>query len=386
MAPIWLRHWGWMMDAPDLQSVLARFLTPELRLSARQWQVCSPIQQCRTEALGGLQWQCDQCAYAVPRYHACRDRHCPRCQWRASRRWCEQQQAAVLPVAYYHLVFTLPDRLNPWVQLHPAVIYRLLFQSAWATLKAFAADPRRLGGELGMTAVLHTWGQNLSRHVHLHCLIPGGVLCTDGAWKASRGHYLFPVRALSRYFRGHLVSGLRTARRQGELARIDRPGDVDTTLAALMRTDWVVYSKACVAHTDRVVAYLARYSHRIAISDRRLVAIEDDRVAFRYKDYRDRDRQKLMWLSGVEFVRRFLLHVLPKGFMRLRHYGFLANRCRAEKLRRIRSALAAPPKAPAVVEAAAATGPTAAGYPCPRCRQGVLRVAHCLAPSRRDSG
>jgi hypothetical protein len=292
----------------------------------------------------------------------------------------------VLPVAYYHLVFTLPDRLNPWVQLHPAVIYRLLFQSAWATLKAFAADPRRLGGELGMTAVLHTWGQNLSRHVHLHCLIPGGVLCTDGAWKASRGHYLFPVRALSRYFRGHLVSGLRTARRQGELARIDRPGDVDTTLAALMRTDWVVYSKACVAHTDRVVAYLARYSHRIAISDRRLVAIEDDRVAFRYKDYRDRDRQKLMWLSGVEFVRRFLLHVLPKGFMRLRHYGFLANRCRAEKLRRIRSALAAPPKAPAVVEAAAATGPTAAGYPCPRCRQGVLRVAHCLAPSRRDSG
>jgi len=371
------------MSAADLQTILGNFLNRDQRLSPRQWQVCSHLQTCRTAALGGLKMHCDHCDYDVPQYHACRDRHCPRCQQRASRRWCESQQAAVLPVTYYHLVFTLPHTLNPWVQLHPQVIYGLLFQCVWATLKAFAGDPKRLSGELGMTAVLHTWGQNLSQHVHLHCLIPGGALSAQGQWHPAKSNYLFPVRALSRVFRGKLVSALRAAARRGELHRVTRPGDIDHTLAALMQTEWVVYSKACVSRTESVVAYLARYSHRIAISDRRIVDVDEEQVVFRYKDYRDHDKSKVMRLSGVEFIRRFLLHVLPKGFMRLRHYGFLANRYRAEKLKQIRGMLAQGNAAPTtdVTPDAPFTG-----YPCPRCHQGIVHVICTLAPMRWDGG
>lgn len=371
------------MEAIDLQGVLSHFLHREQRLHARQWQVCSHIQSCRTAALGGLKLHCNQCDYTRPQYHACRDRHCPRCQQRASRRWCEQQQAAVLPVTYYHLVFTLPHTLNPWVQLHPEIIYGLLFKNVWATLKSFAADPKRLGGELGMTAVLHTWGQNLSRHVHLHCLIPGGALSADGEWKCAKGNYLFPVRALSRVFRGKMVSALRAASRQGELHRSTRPGDIDNTLQTLMQTEWVVYSKECVSHTDTVVAYLARYSHRIAISDGRIVGLDGDQVALRYKDYRDHDKPKVMRLSGAEFIRRFLLHVLPKGFMRLRHFGFLANRCRAEKLKRIRAVLE---QVTELLTANITADAPFAGYPCPKCPQGFVRVLYLLAPVRWEGG
>ena len=371
------------MSAADLQSILGRFLNRDQRLSPRQWQVCSHLQTCRTAALGGLKLHCDHCDYNVPQYHACRDRHCPRCQQRASRRWCESQQAAVLPVTYYHLVFTLPHVLNPWVQLHPQVIYSLLFQNVWATLKAFATDLKRLGGEPGMTAVLHTWGQNLSQHVHLHCLVPGGVLNPAGQWQPARGNYLFPVRALSRVFRGKMVSALRARYQQGELHRITRPGDVDATLETLMQTEWVVYSKACVSRTDTVVAYLARYSHRIAISDQRIVDVDEEQVVFRYKDYRDHDKSKVIRLSGVEFIRRFLLHVLPKGFMRLRHYGFLANRCRVEKLKIIRGVLA---QGNASSTAEVTPDAPFAGYPCPKCRQGFVHVIYTLAPIRRESG
>jgi hypothetical protein len=373
------------MEAINLQAVLSRFLDHDQRLSPRQWQVCSHIRSCRTAALGGLQLHCDHCDYELPQYHACRDRHCPRCQQRASRRWCERQQAGVLPVSYYHLVFTVPHTLNPWVQLHPQVIYGLLFQSVWATLTAFAADPKRLGGELGMTAVLHTWGQNLSRHVHLHCLIPGGALSAGGQWRRAKSNYLFPVRALSRVFRGKMVSALRVAARQGELQRLTRPGDIDNTLASLMQTDWVVYSKACVSHADSVVAYLARYSHRIAIHDRRILGLEDDQVAFRYKDYRDHDTTKVMRLSGTEFVRRFLLHVLPKGFMRLRHYGFLANRSRAEKLKQIRAVLAQGEESSTTTAEPTPETPVA-GYPCPKCPEGRVHVLYPLAPLRWEGG
>jgi Putative transposase len=236
-----------------------------------------------------------------------------------------------------------------------------------------------------MTAVLHTWGQNLSQHVHLHCLIPGGALSAQGQWHAAKSNYLFPVRALSRVFRGKMVSALRMAARQGELQRVTRPGDIDTTLASLMQTDWVVYSKACVSHTDSVVAYLARYSHRIAISDRRILGLDGDRVAFRYKDYRDHDTAKVMWLSGVEFIRRFLLHVLPKGFMRLRHFGFLANRGRAEKLKQIRGVLAQGEESPAASAEVTLAVPFA-GYPCPKCHQGIVHVVYPLAPLRWEGG
>ena len=260
------------------------------------------------------------------------------------------------------------------------MIYGLLFRCVWATLKRFATNARRLGGELGMTAVLHTWGQNLGQHVHLHCLIPGGTLSPGGQWRQAGGDYLFPVRALSRAFRGKLVSALRTAAQHGELHRITWPGDIDNTLGGLMQTEWVVYSKPCVSHTESVVAYLARYSHRIAISDQRLLGTEDGQVVFQYKVYRDHDTQKVMRLSGVEFIRRFLLHVLPKGLMRLRHYGFLANCCRAKKLARIRIALAQDPATSPAAEDT--TGTVCDGYPCPKCHRGIMRVLTLLPPLR----
>ena len=235
-----------------------------------------------------------------------------------------------------------------------------------------------------MTAVLHTWGQTLTQHVHLHCLIPGGALSPQGQWNRAKSNYLFPVRALSRHVRGHMVSALRGAAQHGELQRITHPGDIDQTLDTLMHQDWVVYSKSCVSHTDTVVAYLARYSHRIAINEHRLVAMDETRVAFRYKAYRDRDQQKVMWLSGSEFIRRFLLHVLPKGLMRIRHFGFLANRCRINKLARIRAALTRPTDNPAVLD-------KAVNLPedrllCPKCTLGWLCVIHAVAPVRWKGG
>ena len=228
----------------DLQRVLATFL-PRYRhehaLHPRQRQVCAHIRDCRTAALGGLVEGCERCEYqSPPRFNSCRDRHCPKCQGRAAAQWGERQRERLLPVTYYHLVFTVPDALNPWVQLCPRVLYAQLFASAWATLSAFAANPRRLGGQLGATLVLHTWGRTLIQHVHLHCLVPGGVLTAAGEWCPAKGAYLFPVRALSRRFRGHFVAGLRRRQRAGELERLD-PEAVDGMLDALMASDWVVY-------------------------------------------------------------------------------------------------------------------------------------------------
>ncbi|WP_456371775.1 IS91 family transposase, partial [Thiolapillus sp.] len=336
------------MNKPlTLQGVLQQHFVDYTRthpVDSHRLKVCRHLQSCHTPVLGGMQYQCNHCHHQVPQYHSCRDRHCPQCQGRASRRWSEQQQQATLPVTYYHLVFTLPHALNGWVQLHPEVMYTLLFQTAWHTLKTFAADPKRLGGQLGMTAVLHTWGQNLSQHVHLHCLVPGGALTEDETWHAARSTYLFPVRALSRHFRGKMVSRLRACAKAGKLGRITRADEIDNLLDQLMEKDWVIYSKPSLDRTQAVINYLARYSHKIAISDHRLIEIKGDQVHFRYKDYRD-DRLKIMKLHHEEFIRRFLMHVLPKGFMRIRHYGFLANRCRQAALARIRKILEQPVEA-----------------------------------------
>ena len=374
-----------MTDAPSLQAV-ARACLGDLDqggLNRRQWQVCHHILDCRTAALGGFALACDRCADTPVLYHACRDRHCPRCQRRASQDWCARQRAAVLPVTYHHLVFTLPHTLDGWVEVHPREVYALLFETAWATLSAFGADPKRLDGQMGMTAVLHSWGQTLVRHVHLHCLVPGGAFSAGGAWHPARSTYLFPVRALSRHFRGRFVSRLRRAYAAGELPRIRDRVEVDRVLQALMDTDWVVYSKPCLARTETVVDYLGRYSHRIALSDSRILDFEGGQVALSYKDYRDGDRRKVMTLTGEELLRRFLLHVLPKGFMRVRHFGFLANRCRARRLVAIRTALEAPaPEAAGPQENSA----TFDGHPCPRCRQGRLHVTGRFAPKPRERG
>jgi len=369
-----------MAEAATVQQALRQFLHEET-LDGHRRRVCNHLQACRTEVLGGMQVQCEACGWEQPWYHGCRDRHCPQCQSRATRAWAERQQDALLPVRYFHVVFTLPHALNGWVQLHPEVLYPLLFRTIWDTLRRFGQDPRRLGGELGMTAVLHTWGQNLGQHVHLHCLIPGGALQPDGHWKPSRGHTLFPVRALSRRFRGAMVAALRRAANEGALHRVTRPGEIDAVLDRLMATEWVVYTKDCLDHSATVVDYLARYTHRIAISNARILDIDAREVTFRYTDYGDHDRTKVMRLEGEEFVRRFLLHILPKGLMRVRHYGFLANRCRKAKLARIRSALNAPsPEASADPEG----GREPATYPCPRCRVGRVHVLQVLAPQSRD--
>ncbi|RKZ99973.1 MAG: IS91 family transposase [Gammaproteobacteria bacterium] len=366
----------------DLQQVLHQFLPgycEKHTLSPRQAEICTHIRACRTEALGGVQLHCDHCDYEQPWYCACRDRHCPKCQWRATEAWCDKQCQSVLPVTYYHLVFTLPHDLNLWVQLHPEVIYHLLFKAVWATLKAFGADPKRLGGQLGMTAVLHTWGQQLWRHVHLHCLIPGGALDEAGQWHAARSNYLFPDRALSRHFRGRMVSELRKAYKKGDLGRITRPGEVDRVLDHLMEIGWVVYTKPWIQDAETVVAYLARYTHRIAISDARIGEIFGDEVAVSYKDYQDKDRWKSMNLAGEELIRRFLLHILPKGLMRVRHYGYLANRCRKEKLAKIRAWLGQQPAEEATDESAQVKE---SDWPCPECHRGVMRVILELPPIR----
>ena len=344
------------------------------KLDRQRLKVCGHLMNCHTPALGGIQYQCDHCDTVVPLYHSCRDRHCPQCQLQASHRWSERQQQDILPVTYYHLIFTLPHDLNGWVQLHPEVVYKLLFKVAWQTLNAFAADPKRLGGKLGMTAVMHTWGQDLGQHVHLHCLIPGGVLTEGNEWRAASSTWLFPVRALSRHFRGKMVSALRECANAGELNRVTHVGEIDTMLDGLMKKEWNVYSKPCLNHTENIIGYLARYSHRIAISDQRIIGIENDEVHFRYTDYRD-NQSKIMKLERREFIRRFLMHILPKGLMRIRHYGLLANRCRKASLKAIRKILAQPAE---IAKKQHGDEPTA--YPCPKCKKGHLIAIYEINP------
>ena len=371
--------------ATDLQTVLNRFLARYRQdhvLSPREAEVVRHIQACRTEALGGVQLHCDHCDYEQPWYCACRDRHCPKCQWRATEAWQVKQHANVLPVTYYHIVFTVPHELNDWAARYPALIYRLLFQAVWATLKAFGADPKRLGGQLGATLVLHTWGQQLWRHVHLHCLVPGGAVDQDGNWHAAKSTYLFPDRALARHVRGKLVSLLRRAYQKGELAERNA-GEVDKTLDTLMAQDWVVYTKPWLKKPETVMDYLARYTFRTALSDARIQAITEEAVALSYKDYRDHNRWKTLQLTGEELIRRFVQHVLPKGLMRIRHYGFLANRCRKEKLAQIRAVLGRPAETAATP---ADNEPRPETWPCPHCHRGQLRPVGNLAPVRLNGG
>jgi hypothetical protein len=376
-----------MTEPTSLQSVLRAHLarySSTRTLSPRQWQICHHILDCRTAAMGGQRLACDQCDSTRLYYHACRDRHCPRCQRRASEHWCERQRANVLPVTYYHMVFTLPHELNGWVEVHPRQIYALLFESVWATMRAFGEDPKRLNGQIGMSAMLHTWGQNLSRHVHLHCLVPGGALTKAGQWCAATSTYLFPVRALSRHVRGGFVSRLRQAIHRGELHRLtDSP---DAMLTALMAKDWVVYAKPCLTRTETVIDYLGRYSHRIALSDARLIGNDGEQIALRYKDYRDNGTNKVMQLSGEELIRRFLLHVLPKGLMRIRHYGYLANRCRAQRLITIRKAIAEQRQQPILAPPGPPEKPSPLqGCKCTACQPGWLYVVALVRP-RRDPG
>ena len=346
-------------------------------ISLDQLKVMSAIERCRSAALGGHMLCCEDCAEVQIAYNSCRNRHCPKCQGSAARRWLEARQADLLPVDYYHVVFTLPAPISAIAYHNKAVIYALLFKAATETLLTIAADPKRLGARLGITAVLHTWGSALTHHPHLHCIVPGGGLSLDGArWVACKGGFFLPVRVLSRLFRRLFLEQLSAAHHAGLLQFFgaDRPladaGAFAAYLAPLRKIEWVVYAQRPFAGPEAVLAYLSRYTHRVAISNSRLIACDERGVTFKWKDYRAkrRHRYKTMTLTTPEFIRRFLIHVLPAGFHRIRHYGLLANPVRAKQLPRLRALLAnhsadAVAPTPAVV----ADEPTISTYTCPHC-------------------
>lgn len=313
----------------------------EGHLSLAQRRVMTAIEICRTEALGGHVERCDDCAHMRVAYNSCRNRHCPKCQWSAAQRWMEARAAELLPVPYYHVVFTLPTALAAIAFQNKARVYGLLFQAAAETLTTIAGDARHLGAEIGLTAVLHTWGQNLDHHPHVHCIVPGGGLSSDReCWVACRPGFFLPVRVLSRLFRRLFLEGLASAfdagqlQFFGELIALKERGAFLAYLAPCRRQEWVVYAKQPFAGPAQVLAYLARYTHRVAIGNGRLVELTDERVSFRWKDYRanGRSKGKVMTLAAGEFMRRFLMHVLPDGFHRIRHYGLFANGRRVENL------------------------------------------------------
>jgi hypothetical protein len=367
----------------ELASIVRAAATPYLRehcLYGQQQRALDAIAHCRTPAMGATVSRCDRCSEVEVRYHSCRNRHCPKCQTLAKERWLAARTAELLPVPYFHVVFTLPHALNLFAQGQPRLIYTLLFNSAAATLQRFAEDPKWLGAQLGVTMILHTWSQTLEQHLHVHCLISAGGLTTTAQWRASKPHFLFPVRALSRVFRGKLLSSLSEAQAGGAL-QLGQAGLRPEAFAALLRglrsQEWVVYAKQPFAGPQQVLAYLARYTHRIAISNDRLLSDTDGNVRFRYRDRRRGNRARTMTLPREEFLRRFLLHVLPAGFMRIRHFGLFANRTRAVKLAAARAALHQPAPETLVPETSVNFMRRVRGIDitrCARCGQGHLHV------------
>jgi hypothetical protein len=354
------------------------------RLATVQTLALRAIAACRTALLGGRRETCDHCGATRLTFNSCRTRHCPTCQAQASARWIEARRAELLPIPYFHVVFTLPHALNALAQANRRVIYTLLFRATAETLLAFGRDPRHLGGTIGITAILHTWSQTLTEHVHVHCLVTGGALSRDRTrWIHGRAAFLFPVKALSVVFRAKYLAGLQRAFTEGTLtfaAGTAPLADADRFAALVTQlrgTPWVVYAKRPFGGPAQVLKYLGRYTHRIAISNARLVSLVDGVVQFRWKDYADGGRHKVMALGVEEFLRRFLLHVLPRGFVRIRHFGLLANGQRRATIARARRLLGAPtPAKPDDHEPDADLDHTL----CPLCRHGHWQVVEILRP------
>ena len=331
----------------------------------------SAIEHCRTAALGGHVEACEDCGYWRIAYNSCRNRHCPKCQGAAARTWLEEREADLLPVGYFHVVFTLPDEVADIAFQNKSVVYDLLFRAASETMLTIAADPKHLGARIGITAVLHTWGSALTHHPHVHMIVPGGGIAPDGRWRSSRPAFLLPVRVLGKLFRRVFLMQLIALHDAGKLAFFGTMAHLAERraflhhLAPVRKKRWVVYAKPPFGGPEAVLAYLARYTHRVAISNRRLLDFNESGVVFRYKDYRrdGADRQRVMTLSADEFIRRFLLHVLPRGFHRIRHYGLLAASCRKASLERIRALLAVVPSPEIDVPEEFAD----ASAPCPCC-------------------
>jgi len=354
-------------------------------VSLGQLKVMSAIERCRSAALGGHVLRCQQCAHLQIAYNSCRNRHCPKCQASAAQRWLEARQLELLPVDYFHLVFTLPAVLGGMAYQNKRVVYGILFKAAAQTLCTIAADPKHLGAQVGVTMVLHTWGSALTHHPHVHCIIPGGGFSADSEqWVACRKGFFLPVRVLSRLFRRLFLEQLHGAYRRGELTFFGHQAalnDAEVFCAALKplrQQEWVVYAKRPFAGPEAVLAYLSRYTHRVAIANSRLIKLEPQGVTFRWKDYREKSerRAKTMTLATDEFIRRFLLHVLPRGFHRIRYYGFFANAQRASHLRKARALLGATPPAAKVEEPepVSALALPCSLYVCPLCAAPMLII------------
>jgi len=366
-------------------------------LSLPQLKVMSAIERCRTAALGGHRLECSSCREGQIAYNSCRNRHCPKCQGSAARRWLEARQADLLPVEYYHVVFTLPAPISDIAYTNKEPIYGLLFDIAAETLRTIAADPKHLGARIGATLVLHTWGSSLTHHPHVHGIVPGGGLALDAnRWVACRKGFFLPVRVLSRYFRRRFLQELQQLHRRnqlrffGEHAALAEPVRFAEYLAPLQELEWVVYAKRPFAGPEAVLAYLSRYTHRVAISNRRLIAFNERGVSFHWKDYRQkgRTRYKSMTLSAAEFMRRFLLHVLPSRFHRIRHYGLLGNADRRTHLTTARKLLQVPNTAPdptATTEHDAAHSAQPPVFLCRHCGAPMI-VLQALAPTPHIRG
>jgi hypothetical protein len=357
-------------------------------LTAAQKKALRDLALCRTAALGGHVERCLDCGHERVSYNSCRNRHCPKCQALSRARWLERESGYLLPVEYHHVVFTVPAELAELALTNASALYNLLMQSASATMREVSANPERLGAQVGVLMVLHTWGQNLHHHPHVHCVVTGGGLSCNAKgevdasprWVSCPAGYFLPVRVLSRVFRGKFLAGVRALHAAGKLnlpAALAEPSALTAWLSPLYAKDWVVYAKPPFGGPEQVLKYLARYTHRVALSNHRLVTLEDGKVTFRYRDYADSRKDKFLTLSAEEFLRRFVMHVLPKGFMKIRHYGLLSSRHRQQRLQQARRLLLVVNVRPAVSSGEPSIAPAEAPH-CPQC--GGTRRVRCELP------
>lgn len=328
-----------MVEVQDIFLKYANNYRTNHKLTLVQHKAMSAIQKCRTSELGGHKEVCDNCGHARISYNSCRNRHCPKCQAFAKERWIDNQKRNLLNIGYFHVVFTIPDSLNSITYQNQKVVYTLLFKAVAETLAELASDKKYLGAKIGFSSILHTWGQNLMHHPHIHCIVPGGGLSSIGKWVNSRKKFFIPVKVLSRKFRGKFLHYLKQLYAQDKLefqgsqTYLADNKEFEKLLSSLYSEEWVVYCKPPFKNAACVVEYLGRYTHRVAISNNRIVNIINDSVSFKWRDYKDSSKHKVMTLSAVEFIRRFLIHILPNGFMKIRHYGLLGNRNKTTKLK-----------------------------------------------------
>jgi hypothetical protein len=371
------------LEVADIVRAVGPAWRSTMPLSLGQLKVLSALEQCRSAALGGHVLRCEDCGQELIAYNSCRNRHCPKCQGSAAKRWLAARQADLLPVPYYHLVFTLPAPISALAYTNKAVVYGLLFEVAAETLRVIAADPRHLGARIGGTLVLHTWGSALTHHPHLHGIVPGGGLSSDGErWMACKPGFFLPVRVLSRLFRRLFLEALEAAHQEGQLqflgehADLADPDRFNGWLAPLRAIEWVVYAKRPFGGPEAVLAYLSRYTHRVAISNSRLLGFDGQDVTFRWKDYRakGRTRYKTMTLAAEEFLRRFLLHVLPGGFHRIRHFGLMANARRQVNLTHARALLDVPAETITTPELEPSNSAGASNWFCPHCHAALVVI------------